>query len=445
MYEVNLLFRIVLMGLLGALAGLRNEITHARLGKQMIGGVRTYALLAILGFLVGLGFLFYGPWIFLALSPAFALISIYYWDHLTRRKATSLSMELSALVVLLIGVLVGSGIITLRLAGVLVFIVVVIMTGKSGFKHFAFRLDEHEFKELLLFALLFLLLLPYLPNANYSLADLLGLVVDLNRAGTLPTWAYVRFFNPFKTVLIVSLVSFINLAAYILVKFGGSVKYWIYQAVLGGIVSSTTTTVAIIGAYRVLKNTTLVLLSILLANLSSFVEVVVLVAILVTPFLRVILLPTVGMFAAGAALLLFISLYNKKLLNINSRLEFKHSMDLLNVGLGVKFALLFVLVRFIVEVLGAYIGTWGVVASLILLGITGVDIATLNAGFLFLEGKLSSAEALAVFVGVNLVNFAAKLFYIYMAKPPKRLIKGAVLVFSILSLGLLIGYAAAVV
>src|SRR5699024_284905 len=89
---------------------------------------------------------------------------------------------------------------------------------KATFRSFIENITAQELFAFIKFAIIALLILPFLPNSNYGVQELL---------------------NPFEIGTIVVIVSFLNFIGYFLVKFVGSRKGILLTSILGGLISST--------------------------------------------------------------------------------------------------------------------------------------------------------------------------------------------------------------
>ncbi len=435
--DFSFLVDLLISAGLGAFVGLRNEITHAKIGKQMIGGIRSYAFLGILGYLIG-KLTCYAPVIgSIIVAASVALVVIYYIDHLWRRKATSLSMELSALVTLLFSFLFGFGLITLKIAIGIAIITVGVISFKENLKRFAFALDEWELKEFILFAVMGLLLLPWLPNTEFSLVEILSFIGVKIPIDSL--YLSVEFLNPYRVGLVLAVVLGVNLLGYFVAKYSHSAKKWLLQSAVSGFFSSTATTVALASQSKIIKNLHLVILGILLANLASFVEVILLSSAFNLRFTSEILKITTVMLAVGGVYFVFYFKKNKKQVS-KLKIDLKPH-NFLHFSIALRFVAFYIVARYLIKILSILYGSEGALISLIALGFTGIDLATLNTAIFIKDGVISLTQGLLVFLGVNLVNFVAKVVYISLTKPTREFLIESIKLFILLSLGVILGYA----
>lgn len=215
-------FKIVLVLFLSFLVGLEREEHKTAAGAYSFGGVRTFPLIALLGYSIAL---LSGPQL-LPVTIGFLVVGgfllLSYWHKLSRAEAAGITSEMSGLTMYLVGALVNYD--HLWIATALGVISLLLLELKTFLEHFATRTSPQEILTFAKFLLLTAVILPILPNQQFG-----------------------RFqINPFKTWLVVVAVSAISYGSYLLQKFtkerqrGGV----ILTAFLGGAYSSTVTTVA---------------------------------------------------------------------------------------------------------------------------------------------------------------------------------------------------------
>jgi uncharacterized membrane protein (DUF4010 family) len=215
--------KIVLVLFLAFLIGLEREEHKASESHYSFGGVRSYPLIALIGYSIALltgrqlfpevlGFLVVGG--FLMLS---------YWHKIASRQADDMpgmTSELSALVTYLMGALVYHDhfwiATTLTVASMLLLELKQVLEGLTK------RIAPHEILTFTKFLLLTAVVLPVLPNQPFGPFQI----------------------NPFKTWLVVVAVCTVPYASYLIMQVtkGSGIQL---SAILGGIYSSTATTVAL--------------------------------------------------------------------------------------------------------------------------------------------------------------------------------------------------------
>lgn len=203
---------------LGLLLGLEREravVAHRKSGA----GVRTHALVSLLGFACGWGGAAF-PLLYLAGFLSLTGVVIASYVAKTREGGQGWTSEVAVLLTFVTGLLCVQAPVWLPMA--LGIVATFLLSEKALFEGYAGNLDEKEFLGILKFLLLALIVLPALPNQGYTRFDI----------------------NPARIWKIVVLVSSVGFGGYFLTKrFGGKVGMWL-SGILGGIVSSTAVAVA---------------------------------------------------------------------------------------------------------------------------------------------------------------------------------------------------------
>ncbi|MGH9453824.1 MAG: MgtC/SapB family protein [Terriglobia bacterium] len=186
--------KIVLVLLLSFMIGLEREEHKAVASRYTFGGVRTFPLIGLIGYSlallsgnqtvpIGLGFLALAG--FLCLS---------YWHKLKSADAAGVTTEISALATYLLGALVYDG--HFWIATTLGVACVLLLELKTALESLTQRFPPEEILTFTKFLLLTAVILPVLPNKDFTAFNL----------------------NPFKTWLVVVAVSAISYISYILQK-----------------------------------------------------------------------------------------------------------------------------------------------------------------------------------------------------------------------------------
>ena len=212
--------RFVVALVLGFLVGLERETAGVERKAHVFAGVRTYTLTSLYGF--GCAWLFHLD-VNLALPAGLiSVAALVLAEYLSKTKegATGWTSEVAALLTFGIGALALLADIWVPMA--LGIIGTVLLSEKAEFGHYVERLDKAEFLAVLKFMLITLIILPVLPNQDFTEFKL----------------------NPSRIWQIVILVSSIGFVGYFLSKrLGSQVGLWL-SGLLGGFVSSTAVSVA---------------------------------------------------------------------------------------------------------------------------------------------------------------------------------------------------------
>jgi uncharacterized membrane protein (DUF4010 family) len=211
--------KIVLVLFLSFLIGLEREEHKAEVGSYSFGGVRTFPLIGLIGYSIALlsGTQLLPLTIGLLVIAGFLLLS--YWHKLSTSATAGITSEMSALTTFLVGALVSYG--HLWIATTLSVASLLLLDLKVALEKLAGRIAPREILTFAKFLLLTGVILPVLPNQEFS-----------------------RFhINPLKTWLVVIAVSTISYGSYVLQKLTKGQGGIVLAALLGGAYSSTITTV----------------------------------------------------------------------------------------------------------------------------------------------------------------------------------------------------------
>jgi uncharacterized membrane protein (DUF4010 family) len=229
---------------LGLLLGLQRERA-----ESSIGGIRTFPLIAIFGTVCALLGKTFGGWIVAAGLLALAAIVIY--SNFAKIKSgdidPGMTTEVAALLLYGLGayVVIGSMVVTVVVGGAMA----VLLQFKKPLHALAGAIGERDMRAIMQFVLLSLVILPVLPHQDF---------------GPYGVW------NPFQIWLMVVLIVGISLTGYIAYKCLGARRGTLLAGVLGGLISSTATTVSY--ARRTVENIKLVKLATVVIVIASCIS-----------------------------------------------------------------------------------------------------------------------------------------------------------------------------
>lgn len=212
-YMLGLLISLAI----GLILGLERE--YDKLKDEEIGfaGIRTFPIVTILGYVLGVLSDTFSPWLILLGMSSFILF-LGLGQFIKAQKDTPLGIttNLALIATFILGVMVSQALYQDSVATAV--IIVTLLSLKTTFRSIIENITHQELYAFIKFAIIALLILPILPNKDYGMAGLL---------------------NPFEIGSIVVIVSFLNFIGYFLVKFVGSKRGILLTAVLGGFISST--------------------------------------------------------------------------------------------------------------------------------------------------------------------------------------------------------------
>jgi uncharacterized membrane protein (DUF4010 family) len=257
----------------------RGEIAGSR-----IAGVRTFALLSLLGGVLGLLPQYLHPIIpAVILAGAVAMLVIAHKRSISGPEDVSATNLIAALLTICFGLLATTGRPALAAAAAVTTLVLALRTELHGLMG---KLDEADVKELARFAIIAGAILPFVPNAQF---------------GPYGAW------NPQNLWMVVVLVTGFSFAGYAANRIFGERHGTLATAVIGGAYSSTAVTTVLshqlhneTGGHKLLSA------GIVLATAVMFIRVLILTGIL-TPFAftaTLIIVAPAALVAVGSGLLL---------------------------------------------------------------------------------------------------------------------------------------------
>jgi uncharacterized membrane protein (DUF4010 family) len=217
--------KILIVLFLSFLIGLEREEHKAEGEHYSFGGVRTFPLIGLVGYVMALlsGGQLLPLSIGFAVVGAFLLVSYRHklFSQQTTGEAPGVTTEISGLGTYLLGALVYQG--HYWIAATIAVVSLLLLELKEVLEGLSKRIAPQEILTLTKFLLLTAVILPILPNADFTQFRI----------------------NPFKTWLVVVAVSGISYGSYVLLNLTRQKSGVILSAVLGGAYSSTATTVAL--------------------------------------------------------------------------------------------------------------------------------------------------------------------------------------------------------
>jgi len=336
---------------LGMLIGLERERIKASEGGL---GVRTFALIALGGALAGyLDMHLQQRTLALLMFGAFALLVLCMYVVTALRGDPGITTETSALLCFVLGVLCTWG--ELQVASWVAVALTLLLALRDWLHALARRIEPADVKATLQFAIVTLIVLPLVPDQTFG-------------PGTLDV------INPHKIWLMVVLISGINFASYVLIKFSGSEHGIGIAGLLGGFVSSTAVTLGFSQRSREPGADASALgLGILLAWTVMFFRVAVMAAV-IDGALGLALARAMGVLCATSLLACWL-LWRRR--DRRGRGQVPATHNPFELSQAIQFGLLFGVVVFVSKAAQQYLGDAGVYLASGLAGLTDVDAITL--------------------------------------------------------------------
>lgn len=416
--ELAISLKLLISLAIGAAIGLEREIhqkndNHKNRSGSLLG-VRTFSLATLLG---AIGGLLYADHLILAtlITASFILVILAnYIITAYTKKESGITTELAALMSYLIGVLIALEIFPMTLTLSLAIVLMLILAYKEQVKDVVEDIHTREIKAILSYGIIAVIILPFLPNEAIILRDIPYLSDFLRSFGySLDRWGSLEIINPFKTWLIVAIITGVDLIGYILEKMFGQGRGLIVTSLVGGFVSSTATTQSLAVQSTESKQINHLIAAAMVATLASFFSLFIIILPL-NPFFTISILPIllilVLSFAIASGIFLYLSKKQKK---TELSEESAQSREIFSIKPALIFAGLYLGIKLLSSVALELFGASGFLVTAGLAGLTGLDAMTINIAELSRK-TIEMNTAVLAFLIVNAVNLLAKTFYIFL-------------------------------
>jgi len=367
--------QLLISVMLGLIVGLQREWRQSQ-----IAGIRSFALITLLGTVCALLSDFFGLPVILAgfVGIFILIISTFLRPHLqSELNANSGPVtELSMLLMFSVGVLVKTGPIWLAasITGILAFI----LQAKIELHGLAKKFNEIEINSIMQFVLISLVIFPLIPDRTFGPLNVI---------------------NPHETWLMILIIVGISLTGYIVYKFWGEKAGLILSGILGGVISSTATTVSYAKNEKTDKHpSSFNALVILIAWTTVYVRLAIEVALIAPGFLTPIFVLGFLFFISGFSTFL---IWRKNTSANNGMLDQKNPSE---IKTALIFGLIYSGVLLAVAFSKEYLGESGLYIVAFISGITDMDAITLSTSKLAQSGRLEMIEATRIIIVACISN-----------------------------------------
>ena len=376
-YELRFLIALAL----GFLIGLERESTKQEHRFLFLGGVRTFPIVSLFGFgsawLYQLGASFILPTGLLTLG-ALTVVAYVAKVKAGRYGATS---EISLIVTFVLGAL--TLLVDVWVSMAIGVVMTLLLSEKAELETYVERLDRVGFLATLKFLLVTVIILPVLPDHEYTQFRL----------------------NPSHIWRIVILVSTVGYVGYLLSKrFGKKAGMWM-SGLLGGIVSSTAVSIS---AGRIAQKdpdrSTSALQATLLAGSMMYLRILILIAILAPGLVSLVWWKLCALAIVGAVLAAFVGPLEHRTAS-NGQPELQNPFE---IRPAMLFAILFVALSVFTTLVKQKLGEAGTFGLALLVGVADVDPFILS---LLRETDVAPAVISAAIILATMSNTIAKGFY----------------------------------
>jgi uncharacterized membrane protein (DUF4010 family) len=382
-HQIDLFYRFGAALLIGLLVGLQREYSHLQQNpeEKLFGGVRTFALLGLLGctaaFVAARAGSVLAFVVVIAITGGLIMIA---YAVTARRGSIGMTSEAAAVITVLAGALCYWG--ELELAAALGVAMTVLLALKLQAQTLVRNITQADVYATLTFAVIALVILPVLPRTSFGPPPFDVLV-------------------PYKIWLMVIFISGISFLGYLLIKIVGARRGVGLTGLLGGLASSTAVTLSFAQRSREISGLARPFaLAILLAWSVMFLRVMVEVAALNQPLLRIVWIPMTAALAVSMAYCVYLY-YSQSADKQEEQDNFKNPFEL---GPALSFGLLYAAILLVANAARLYLGDTGVYLSSIASGLADVDAITLSMAELSRDGggvDLQTAARAIVFAAVS--------------------------------------------
>ena len=381
--------------LLGLLVGLQRE--HAAGG---MAGMRTFPLITLLGSVSAvLADHFQESWIVAA--GLLAIMAVAVVGHISRTRHDphpGTTTDVTMLLMFAVGALVVVGPMPVAIAiggGV-----AVLLQFKPELHNIVRKLGDRDIRAIMQFVLITCIILPVLPNQNYSPVGLLRLRAP--SPDQLP--GPFNVLNPFETWLMVALIVGLSLGGYIIYKFFGRDAGILLGGILGGAISSTATTVSYARVARSNPSgARTAAIVIMIASTVMYLRVLLAVAVVSSEFFYHVFIPVVilMLLTLAPALVLWFRVRRESM-------EMPEQKNPTQLKSALVFGALYALVLLALAVAQYYWKSQGLYAVAFISGLTEMDAVTLSTARLSLTDPLVAADGWRMIVIAAMANLVSK-------------------------------------
>ncbi|HEX6429626.1 MAG TPA: MgtC/SapB family protein [Niastella sp.] len=354
----------MLLGLslgLGLLVGLQREYASSK-----TAGIRTFPLITLTGTICGLLAKELGGWILVAgfLGVISLLIIGSIQQIKNKEEAGGITTEAAVLLMFSLGayLVFGKPIVSVVLTGV----VTVLLHFKTSLHGLVSKIGEQDLRAVMQFVLISMVILPVLPNTTYDLYKVL---------------------NPRDIWLMVVLIVGISLCGYFAYKLFGDKVGVLLGGVLGGLISSTATTVSY--AKMAARNITpgkLAAFVIITASTIALVRVLIEIRIVAPSSFMYLVFPLVAELAVMIILTGILSFKQQK-----EALKMQDQKNPAELKSAVMFGLLYAVISFLSAAANDKLGSEGLYVVSVLSGLTDMDAITLSTAKMTEQKKIDAS------------------------------------------------------
>lgn len=343
-------------------------------------GVRSFALIAAFGGISALMLSETGGW---PIAAGLLVLGMILVMHLRNRQLEGITTLVAAFVVYLLGAAAVAGywLPAIVLGGA----VTLLLHWKKPLHSWVERLGDRDFEIIVRFILIALVILPVLPDKSFGPYDV---------------------FNPFTAWFLVVLIVGLNLLGFVAFRLVGARAGGWLAGLLGGLVSSTATTISYAGMSKQQRNLgPVAALVILVASTVVYGRILIELAVVAPDLIKTM----VGPALVFAAVLLGLSFVAFRGFGSKPETELPEPDNPARIRQALAFAALYVVILFAVAAAGEMVGDEAVYAVAFISGLTDVDALTLSVAQLYSGGETAGFDAWRAIFLATLSNLLFKI------------------------------------
>jgi len=342
----------ILVAVFSLLIGLEQKSLHKKISEdELFGTDRTFALVGILGFILYI----LNPISFIPFLVGFviisSLVSLFYYFKLKNEKSAGFTSIIALLITYTIAPLIYTQphwLLLLIIIGVLILLEI-----KKNLLKFSKQVKHRDFITLAKFLIIAGVILPLLPNK--------------------PIFSFINI-SPYKFWLAIVAISSISYISYLLQKYIFKEAGLLLTGILGGLYSSTATTIVLAKRSKNNEATGKIVAGILMATAMMYLRLLILAFI----FNKDIAIALLKYFIPLIIVSILSGLYFDYKDKTKTKHQFIPNKNPLEFKTAFVFGLLFIVFAKITEVVMQYYGNHGIHILSLVVGVTDIDPFILN-------------------------------------------------------------------
>lgn len=381
MPETDLAFRLLAALLLGALIGLqRGWVARHLAAGERIAGIRTHALVGLLGGFSALLSDKLTPWVFpVAFIAVAAIALVAYRARLQHERNFSITGLIGLLLTFVLGAIAMSVSVFLAAAGAVV--TALILDYKAEIHGLLAKLEEHELDAGLKLLLISVVILPLLPNQGYGPGEAI---------------------NPYEIWWLVVLIAGISFVGYFAVRMAGARRGILFTSLFAGLSSTTALTLNFAKLSRQVPEASRLLAAGVLIACGTMFPRLLIYAYLINPdMIGLLLAPVIAMALALYLPAVFIWRKIEQTVSLEQPVLDRNPLDL---STALYFAVLITVILLLGEWLRNSVGDAGIYLLAAASGIADVDAITLSLTRMSLSDTTLDVAVLGIVIASAVNN-----------------------------------------